>query len=117
MTAVATASERRTASPPAARRRRQGPLAWLREHIIAVVAAFAFLYLLLPNAVVVLFSFNQPAGRFNLTWQRFSLDAWLNPCGPPGMCPALGLSLGIGVAATVIATLLGTPRCSRCSST
>jgi spermidine/putrescine transport system permease protein len=109
MTAVATSTAQRTASPPAAaRRRRRGPIAWLREHIIAVVAAFAFLYLLLPNAVVVLFSFNRPAGRFNLTWQQFSLDAWLNPCGPPGMCQALGLSLGIGVAATVIATVLGT---------
>ena len=89
-------------------RRRRSPLAWLREHLIAIIAGLAFLYLLLPNAVVVLFSFNDPQGRFNLTWQRFSLDAWLHPCGPPGLCESLALSLKIGIASTVIATALGT---------
>ena len=111
MTATATtpADRPRTGAPAAApRRRRRGPLAWLREHVVSIVAAGAFLYLLLPNAVVVLFSFNRPEGRFNLTWQRFSLDAWLHPCGAPGLCEALGLSLKIGLAATVLATALGT---------
>ncbi len=108
MTATVAPVARPTAPSVPTRRRRRGPLAWVREHIVAIVAALAFVYLLLPNAVVVLFSFNKPAGRFNLTWQRFSLDAWLNPCAAPGMCDALGLSLGIGVVATVLATLLGT---------
>ena len=94
------------ASRPA--RRRRSPLGWLREHLIAIIAGFAFLYLLLPNAVVVLFSFNDPEGRFNLTWQKFSLDAWLDPCGAPGLCEALGLSLKIGIASTLVATALGT---------
>ena len=64
--------------------------------------------MLLPNFVVVLFSFNKPNGRFNYTWQRFSLDAWLHPCAAPGMCSSLGLSLKIGVVATLVSTLLGT---------
>jgi spermidine/putrescine transport system permease protein len=80
----------------------------LRENAVWVVAALALVYLLLPNLVVVLFSFNKPNGRFNYTWQRFSLDAWLNPCGAPGMCEALSLSLKIGLAATVVSTLFGT---------
>ena len=94
------------ASRPA--RRRRSPLGWLREHLIAIIAGFAFLYLLLPNAVVVLFSFNDPEGRFNLTWQKFSLDAWLDPCGAPGLCESLALSLKIGIASTLAATALGT---------
>ena len=96
-----------TASGAPARRRRS---AWavLRENVVWVVAVLALVYLLLPNLVVVLFSFNKPNGRFNYTWQRFSLDAWLHPCAAPGMCESLGLSLKIGVVATLVATLLGT---------
>jgi spermidine/putrescine transport system permease protein len=80
----------------------------LRENVIWVVATAALLYMLLPNFVVVLFSFNKPNGRFNYTWQRFSFDAWLHPCAAPGMCESLSLSLKIGLAATLISTLLGT---------
>jgi spermidine/putrescine transport system permease protein len=90
------------------RRRRRGPLTWVREHIILLVAGLAFLYMMLPNAVVILFSFNQPSGRFNYTWQHFTLNAWLHPCGAPGMCEALGLSLKIGLLATLLSTALGT---------
>ena len=96
-----------TAAPVAARRRRS-PWTVLRENVVWVVAVLALIYLLLPNLVVVLFSFNKPNGRFNYTWQRFSLDAWLHPCAAPGMCESLGLSLKIGVVATLVSTLLGT---------
>ncbi|WP_460460696.1 ABC transporter permease [Angustibacter peucedani] len=84
------------------------PLAWVREHVIALIAAAVFQYMLLPNVVVVLFSFNKPNGRFNYQWTRFSLDAWLHPCSAPGMCSSLGLSLRIGLLATIGATVLGT---------
>ena len=96
-----------TAAPVQARRRRT-PWAVLRENVVWVVAVLALVYLLLPNLVVVLFSFNKPNGRFNYTWQRFSLDAWLHPCAAPGMCESLSLSLKIGVAATAVSTLFGT---------
>jgi spermidine/putrescine transport system permease protein len=92
---------------PVARRRRD-PLTWLREHVIVIAATLAFIYLLLPNVVVVIFSFNNPNGRFNYTWSRFSTDAWTNICGTPGICDSLKLSLKIGVAATIGATVLGT---------
>jgi spermidine/putrescine transport system permease protein len=94
-------------SAPAPLRRRT-PLEWVRENIIAIIAALAFAYMLLPNIVVVLFSFNNPNGRFNYQWTRFSLDAWLHPCAAPGMCSSLALSLKVAVMATVGATLLGT---------
>jgi spermidine/putrescine transport system permease protein len=95
-----------TAAPVA--RRRRNPLTWLREHVIVIAATLAFIYLLLPNLVVVVFSFNNPNGRFNYTWSRFSTDAWTNICGTPGICDSLKLSLKIGVAATIGATVLGT---------
>ncbi|HEX8082417.1 MAG TPA: ABC transporter permease [Jatrophihabitans sp.] len=89
-------------------RRRRSPWAVLRENLVWVAAVLALIYLLLPNLVVVLFSFNKPNGRFNYTWQRFSLDAWRDPCGAPGMCESLSLSLKIGLAATLVSTLFGT---------
>ena len=102
---VTSAADQRPVPSPVPRR---GPLRWLREHIVPIAAALAFCYMLLPNVVVVLFSFNNPTGRYNYTWQEFSLDAWKDPCGPAGLCDSLGLSLRIGVLATVLATALGT---------
>jgi spermidine/putrescine transport system permease protein len=92
---------------PAARRRHD-PLTWVREHIIVIAATLAFIYLLLPNVIVIIFSFNKPNGRFNYSWSRFSTDAWTNICGAPGICESLRLSLKIGVLATIGATVLGT---------
>ena len=86
----------------------RGAFRWLREHVVAIAALFAFEYMLLPNFVVILFSFNNPKGRFNYTWNQFSFDAWLHPCAAPGMCDSLGLSLRIGLLATITATVLGT---------
>ncbi len=106
MAATTTVASATRPAPP--RRRRKSPLAWTREHIVSLAAAAAFLYIMLPNIVVIVFSFNLPNGRYNYAWTRFSLNAWLHPCADPAMCQALGLSLKIGVAATVIATALGT---------
>ncbi len=84
------------------------PVRLLRRHAVVVAGTLALGYLLLPNAVVLLFSFNDPAGRFNYEWQTFSTDAWRNPCAVAEMCDSLGLSLQIAVLATLGATTFGT---------
>jgi len=81
---------------------------WLRSHLLGILALAVLAYLLIPNLVVIIFSFNKPAGSYNYQWQQFSLNAWLNPCGTPGICDSLGLSLKIGLIATIVATVLGT---------
>jgi spermidine/putrescine transport system permease protein len=81
---------------------------WLRSHLVAIAGLAVLAYLLIPNLVVIIFSFNKPRGNYNYEWQRFSLDAWTNPCGTPGICDSLGLSLRIGFVATVVATVFGT---------
>jgi spermidine/putrescine transport system permease protein len=100
------------AAPPAERRR---PVQWptrigreIRHHAIAAFAVLVLGYLFLPVVVVVVFSFNDPVGRFNFAWQGFTLDAWLHPCSPAGMCDSVLLSLQIGLLATLVATVLGT---------
>ena len=35
--------------------------------------------MLIPIAVIVLFSFNDPSGNFNIAWQGFTLDHWRDP--------------------------------------
>jgi spermidine/putrescine transport system permease protein len=107
-TTAPTRSGAGTGGRPPGPRRRRGPITWLREHVIVIAATLAFIYLLLPNLVVIAFSFNKPNGRYNYTWNRFSTDAWTNICGTPGICDSLKLSLKIGIAATIGATVLGT---------
>jgi len=81
---------------------------WLRSHLVGIAALLVLAFLLIPNLIVIIFSFNKPRGNYNYEWARFSLDAWTNPCGTPGICGSLGLSLKIGFIATAVATILGT---------
>jgi spermidine/putrescine transport system permease protein len=77
------------------------------RHVIAICAFLAFVYLFVPIAYTVAFSFND-AGRTNLVWQSFTLDNWKNPCGAPDVCNALSNSIQIGLIATVVSVILGT---------
>ncbi|MFG3048051.1 ABC transporter permease [Streptomyces sp. NPDC048241] len=81
---------------------------WLKRRLVVVAGLLTLAYLLLPNIVVTVFSFNKPKGRFNYAWQHFSTDAWQDPCGVADMCGSLGLSLQIALWATIGATALGT---------
>ena len=75
--------------------------------LVPVVAVITLIYLLLPIAHVILFSFND-AGRNNIIWRGFTLANWQNPCGAPQVCTAFGNSIIVGVTATIVATILGT---------
>ena len=83
-------------------------IAAVRRHALTAYALLAFGYLLLPIAVVIAFSFNDPAGRFNYTWQGFTLDNWRNWNAVPGLSDSMVLSLEIAALASVVATALGT---------
>ena len=82
--------------------------AFVRRHLLTAYAVLAFVYLLVPVAVVVAFSFNAPKGRFNFTWQGFTLDNWVNWDAVPGLRDALKLSLEIAALSSIFATALGT---------
>lgn len=88
--------------------RRAGPVAWARDHVLAFVALLIFVFLLAPNIVMLVMSFNQPVGKYNYIWHQFSLNAWAHPCATGGLCASLRLSLEIAVVATIISTVLGT---------
>jgi spermidine/putrescine transport system permease protein len=90
------------------RRRVARVAALVRRHALTVYALLAFAYFLLPIAVVALFSFNNPAGRFNYTWQGFTWKYWRNWDGVPGLRDAIEKSLEIAAIASVGATVVGT---------
>ena len=83
-------------------------LRWWRNHMIQIFAALALVYMFLPVMVVLLFSFNSPAGRFNYTWQQFSFAAWPGVFQDPEISHSVMLSLEIGLVATIVSTILGT---------
>lgn len=81
---------------------------WFKRNLVVIAGLLTLAYLLLPNVIVTVFSFNKPNGRFNYEWQQFSTDAWKDPCGVSGLCGSLSLSLQIAFWATLGATALGT---------
>jgi len=72
-----------------------------------IVAIIGFIYLFLPIAVIVAFSFNKPAGKFNIVWKEFTLDNWANPFESGPLMDAMGNSLKIATLAALGATILG----------
>jgi spermidine/putrescine transport system permease protein len=91
----------REGPPPERRPRRRG---WfLRVYTGAVI-----LYLFLPIGVMILFSFNDFKGRFNVIWRGFTFRHWANVLAFPELTEALKNSLFIAAITTVVATVLGT---------
>src|SRR4029077_14975975 len=70
------------------------------------VAIFGYLFLYIPLAVVVVYSFND--SRLNAQWVGFTLDWYRKLFGDEEMLTDAWNSLGIGVVASSVSTLLGT---------
>jgi spermidine/putrescine transport system permease protein len=103
MTSVVETIPRRARSGVAARVWRS-----VKRHALTVYALLVVGYLLLPIAVVILFSFNAPKSNFNYVWQGFTLDNWVHWDAVIGIREAVETSLEIGLLATLVATVLGT---------
>ena len=79
--ATAAASRETTESRNPRNRRRGGRIL---DVGLNVYAGLALLYLLVPIAIILVYSFNNPRGRFNFVWQECSLDAWKEQFACPG---------------------------------
>jgi len=77
---------------------------WFLEGVAGLVLA----YLFLPIFVIVLYSFNKPAGKFNFVWKAFSFDAWRDPFHYEALVDAMKLSLRVAALSTAVATVFGT---------
>jgi spermidine/putrescine transport system permease protein len=106
MEAATATAEREAPRTEGGGQRRLGrrALDWL----LNAYAGLALLYLLVPIFVIIVFSFNNPRGRFNFVWQEFSFEAWTDPFAVPGIGDALLTSIQIALLSTLGATILGT---------
>lgn len=74
---------------------------------LRIYGVLGFVYLFLPIFWIVAFSFNKPKGRYNLTWQQFTLDNWADPFSDTEMTDAFVKSLQIAGASVLLATIMG----------
>ena len=86
----------------------------LRGRVLNLYMVAAFAYLFLPVLLVILFGFNDNRGRFNFTWQGFTLAHWRSVFfgrpfgGVPGLFDSLLVSLRLAFLSSLGATMLGT---------
>src|SRR3954469_4554538 len=80
----------------------------VRRWLLGIWSALALLYLFIPVFIIVLFSFNDNKGRFNFTWEGFTLTHWAHPFQDTDLAAALRTPLEMAVISTLIATALGT---------
>ena len=101
-----------TAAPPASAPAPQSSSSATRDRLrhwaLGIWSALALLYLFIPVFIVVLFSFNDNKGRFNFTWEGFTLRHWQHPFADPDLTRALINSIEIAAISTTIAVVLGT---------
>ena len=95
------------APAPAAPRAHREPRRW-GDIGLRLVAGLVLVYLFIPIAVIVAFSFNKPLGKFNLTWKGFTLDNWADPFKYPQLTDALETSISVAAVSTAVAVVLGT---------
>jgi spermidine/putrescine transport system permease protein len=88
---------------------RRPPLgARLSRAVLPVFTAVAVIYLFLPILVMIVFSFNNPAGRQNITWQGFTIENYLTLWNRSDVTAPMVNSIIVAAIATVVATIFGT---------
>lgn len=77
------------------------------QRILFAFAMLVYLYLFLPLINIILFTFNKPAGRFNISWNEFTLQNWAEPFKEQALTDAFLKSLQVAVIAVTIAVMMG----------
>ena len=76
--------------------------------VLPVYTAVAVIYLFVPIVVMIVFSFNDPRGRQNITWQGFTLENYVDVWSRPDITGPMTNSIIVAVLATLGSTVLGT---------
>jgi spermidine/putrescine transport system permease protein len=84
---------------------------WLREHALHIYAGVAVAYVLVPIAVIAVFSFADAPPRDRLLFainDGFTLEYWENAFSVPELNDAMLTSLELATVATLASTAIGT---------
>ena len=65
-------------------------------------------FLFAPIVVMIIFSFNDPGGRQNITWQGFTLRNYVDLWGRSQITGPMIVSITVATISTLVATTLGT---------
>jgi spermidine/putrescine transport system permease protein len=102
---VPVPSAKELAPVPRERRRR-----WT-YYVLPIISTGFFLYLLIPIAFMIVYSFNQSHAalpQVTSKWQGFTTQWYREWNGIPGLGPAFFLSIKLALLATLISSVLGT---------
>lgn len=80
----------------------------MRDNAVLYVGILVLVYMLAPIAVIAIFSFNDPTGKFNFEWVGFTTDYWRGAFDNEEINESLLLSIRLAFFTSLGATLLGT---------
>jgi spermidine/putrescine transport system permease protein len=85
-------------------------MAWLRRNALMIYAGFAVAYMLIPIAVIAVFSFSEaPRDRLDFSLSGgFTLEYWETAFSLPELNDSMLLSIELAALTTLIATAIGT---------
>jgi spermidine/putrescine transport system permease protein len=84
----------------------------MRKHplgtwILYAITILGLCYLMVPLVTIAIFTFNEPAGKFNTSWQSFTWDNWRNAFDRTDYFDAFIKSIQVAAIACTIATFIG----------
>jgi spermidine/putrescine transport system permease protein len=110
MSAAVTAPASREASEPQRRRRRPASRRWTR-FLLPAYSWLVIAYLVFPIAVMILYSFNKVTTglpQVSFAWNGFTTQWYRQWSDIPQLTTAFWLSIRLALAATLLATIIGT---------
>ena len=76
--------------------------------VLPIFTGLVIAFLFAPIAVMIVFSFNDPAGRQNITWQGFTLRNYVDLWGRSQVTDPMIVSIAVAAVSTIFATAFGT---------
>jgi spermidine/putrescine transport system permease protein len=78
------------------------------HYLLPIYTIVLLTFLFAPIAVMIAFSFNDPAGRQNITWQGFTIRNYVDLWGRSQITTPMLVSLAVATVSTLVATAFGT---------
>ncbi|MGA1212327.1 MAG: ABC transporter permease [Solirubrobacterales bacterium] len=79
-----------------------------KDNSTLFIGFLVLFYMLAPIAVIAVFSFNDPTGKFNFEWVGFTTEYWVNAFDNQEINNSLLLSIRLAFFTSLGATILGT---------